>query len=211
MATKGSDAADGTAQGSSWRLLRVAERVPVPWKNGGGTTFEVAREPGAGALDAFDWRISTARVDAPGPFSHFAGVERTLMILDGAMELSIGSSPPRTLDAASAPVTFDGEAPASARPLAPTLDLNLMTRRGRCAARLETVSGGTTHLVANESTLVTLVVCVRPGVRVLHAAGAVELGRHDACLADGPHADGARVAVDATGAACLITIQRHGP
>jgi len=41
------------------------------WKNGGGTTREILRVPAEPT--AFDWRLSLATIDSPGPFSAFEG------------------------------------------------------------------------------------------------------------------------------------------
>ena len=47
--------------------MRFAELPLAPWRNGGGVTREVAVD-GPGAQD-FEWRISIADVNEPGPFS----------------------------------------------------------------------------------------------------------------------------------------------
>lgn len=65
------------------RLIRSTDLVRVPWKNGGGTTAEVAVHPPGTGFDAFDWRISMADVAADGPFSRFPGVDRTLVLAEG--------------------------------------------------------------------------------------------------------------------------------
>lgn len=54
------------------KLLLPETMRRMPWKNGGGITTEIAIAPPGATLDAFDWRISTARVEAAGPFSRFA-------------------------------------------------------------------------------------------------------------------------------------------
>ncbi|WP_305230098.1 HutD/Ves family protein, partial [Klebsiella pneumoniae] len=54
-----------------------------PWKNGGGSTREIACWPPGAGMEAFGWRISVATIDQPGPFSAFAGVDRQIMLLDG--------------------------------------------------------------------------------------------------------------------------------
>ena len=41
----------------------------------------------ASSLDDFDWRLSLAQVDRDGPFSRFDNVDRTLVLLSGAMTL----------------------------------------------------------------------------------------------------------------------------
>ena len=68
------------------RVFRSADHAFSPWKNGGGTTAEIAIGPPGATLDAFDWRISMARVASDGPFSSFPGVDRTLSIIDGAAQ-----------------------------------------------------------------------------------------------------------------------------
>ncbi|MBV9975040.1 MAG: HutD family protein, partial [Hyphomicrobiales bacterium] len=60
------------------RVLRAGQHRRMPWKNGGGETTEIIASPEGAGLDEFDWRISMARVATDGPFSRFAGVDRTL-------------------------------------------------------------------------------------------------------------------------------------
>ncbi|HWV09358.1 MAG TPA: HutD family protein, partial [Pseudomonas sp.] len=67
----------------SQRLIDLATTPCTPWKNGGGETRELAIEPAGAALDEFEWRISSARVTAPGGFSSFPGIDRSLAILNG--------------------------------------------------------------------------------------------------------------------------------
>lgn len=52
----------------------------MPWKNGGGTTYEVDREP---LVENYDWRLSQARIQHSGPFSEFPGYARLLAICAG--------------------------------------------------------------------------------------------------------------------------------
>jgi uncharacterized protein len=119
-------------------LLRAAERRAVPWKNGGGVTSEVAAEPPDSDLASFDWRVSIAQVERVGPFSVFPGMERRLAVLDGQLELALEGRSPLVLTPESAPLVFSGETPASGGPRgARVTDLNVMTRIGCCAARLE--------------------------------------------------------------------------
>ena len=51
------------------RLLKPADYVRMPWKNGGGQTTEIVVHPAGATLAEFDWRVSIADVDADGPFS----------------------------------------------------------------------------------------------------------------------------------------------
>ena len=67
-----------------FRLFAPDEYRRMPWKNGGGSTDEIATYPRGAGLDAFDWRVSIAHVASDGPFSRFPGVERTITLLEGA-------------------------------------------------------------------------------------------------------------------------------
>ncbi len=118
-------------------ILRAADRIAVPWKNGGGLTREVAVHPPGSDLVSFDWRVSLAEVREGGPFSIFPRIDRHLAVLSGRLELSVAGAPPVILSPASAPYEFPGDVPAAAEPLQPPVhDLNVMTRRGRFAAAL---------------------------------------------------------------------------
>lgn len=125
------------AAAGSLEVLRAAARAPVAWKNGGGLTREVAVHPRGSDLDGFDWRVSIAEIRVAGPFSVFPGIDRRMAVLRGALSLAVGGRPAVTLTPESEAAEFPGEAPVSAEPLgAPVTDLNVMTRRARCSARL---------------------------------------------------------------------------
>ena len=65
--------------------LHPSDYRVMPWKDGGGSTTEIAIEPaGASLSDSFLWRVSSARVEASGPFSHFPGRARLLTLLEGS-------------------------------------------------------------------------------------------------------------------------------
>jgi environmental stress-induced protein Ves len=143
------------------QLLRAADRIPVPWKNGGGLTSEVAVYPERSGLDDFDWRLSIAEVRAGGPFSVFPGIERQLAVLSGRLVLSIAGGEPLSLSPHSPPLSFAGEAPVLAQPpQGPASDLNLMTRRVRCTGQLthRTVRAGDPLMAAAHTTVLVALV-----------------------------------------------------
>jgi environmental stress-induced protein Ves len=118
-------------------ILRAADRVAVPWKNGGGITREVVVWPPGVSLGAFDWRVSIAEVSAAGPFSRFENIDRTMAILEGRLALRF-SDRNVELDANSAPLDFAGDIACGGEPLGgPVTDLNVMVRRGCAVARVE--------------------------------------------------------------------------
>jgi hypothetical protein len=109
----------------------------LPWKNGKGVTLELAIAPADAGLDDFDWRISSARVDSDGPFSHYPGIDRSLGLLSGAgLRLKLPESV--ILDSRHPVLSFAGELDVQAELLdGPLQDFNLMSRRGRWRHRLE--------------------------------------------------------------------------
>lgn len=118
-------------------VLRAADRIARPWKNGGGITRDVFTHPEGAALETFDWRVSLADVATDGPFSHFPGIDRTTAILSGAgFDLTVKGDI-RRLTPQTPPLAYPGDVPASARLIAgPVTDLNVMTRRERCRHHL---------------------------------------------------------------------------
>ncbi len=115
-------------------LYRFAldEIAPTPWKNGGGATREIACWPIGAGLDAFDWRVSVASIAADGPFSVFVGIDRHIMLLDGAgVHLrSVDGAVDHRLDVRFEPFTFDGAASVTSTLLGgPSTDFNVMSRR----------------------------------------------------------------------------------
>lgn len=57
----------------------------MPWKNGAGTTAEIAIYPAGASLEKmdFDWRISTAHIAEENKFSEYKGYDRILTVLSG--------------------------------------------------------------------------------------------------------------------------------
>lgn len=152
-------------------LLRAADHRVMPWKNGGGTTTEIAVHPEEAGLDAFAWRVSMARVEGDGPFSSFPGIDRNLTILDGdGIMLDVQGRVPLGLRATSAPVEFPADVPTTARLLGgPITDLNVMVRRGqfRCEVHRIALIGKADFSTDAET---TFLLCNR-GEALLRVAG----------------------------------------
>ena len=150
-------------------LLRGAALVAAPWKNGGGVTREVAAFPQGAGLDAFVWRVSIADVAQAGPFSRFAGIDRTLVLLSGAgmlLDEKVETSTTNTL-ALTQPLDlaqFAGEAQIDARLVdGATRDFNLMVRRGAAVGETEVWRGATQRSLSAD---VVLLFCASGSVAV---------------------------------------------
>ncbi len=64
---------------SRFNIIRFADQKVMPWKNGGGTTREIARFPPN--QEYYLFRVSNAEVKSNGPFSVFPRYDRILMLL----------------------------------------------------------------------------------------------------------------------------------
>jgi environmental stress-induced protein Ves len=138
------------------RTIRAGSTRVMPWKNGQGSTTELAVEPPGATLDDFLWRVSIAELRAPGPFSTFPGYDRIITQLDG---------PPMTL-------THAGRRPVVLQPLVPHAfsgddetdcdvagiahDFNLIVRRGHARGALTVHWLGEGEILAGEADAVTV-------------------------------------------------------
>ncbi len=105
--------------------LRTKDYARQAWKNGKGSTQEIARGKG----DPFPWRLSWAAVPESCPFSTYPGYDRSLTLLSGGpLNLSHDGKPPRQLVALQ-PHSFHGEATTQAIVEAAAEDFNLFTLR----------------------------------------------------------------------------------
>jgi uncharacterized protein len=180
------------------KLLRAADRSPMPWKNGGGVTTGIAVSPEGADLSAFDWRISMAHVAADGPFSVFPGVDRTLAVIAGnGIRLETAGLKPVDLTTTSEPVSFGADLPTMARLIGgPILDLNVMTRRGTVVHAVKSIALARDERLRIEhawpligpgtNPAVTLVFCNTGSLRVEGSTPSLHLERHDALLLDRP-------------------------
>jgi hypothetical protein len=130
------------------RRLGPADYRDMPWKNGGGVTRELLKLPHPVDPSRFLARLSIATVAASGPFSVFPGIDRTLLLLDGAgVVLSVGDATEVVLDRRWQPFAFPGEAEIHCRLLGgPVRDFNLMVDRALARGSLEVV-----HLAPGET------------------------------------------------------------
>ena len=186
------------------RILRAADYRVMPWKNGGGTTTEIAVSPDGAGLDDFDWRVSMARVEGGGPFSGFAGVDRTLAVLEGeGIVLDIAGRPPAEVTKASTPLSFPADVPTTAALIAgPITDLNVMTRRGRVTHTVERLMVSAPTDI-RPTTATTLILPLDGEVDVT-GPGTVHLGPRDTLL---PEPEVAELRLEAGQATTVFVIR----
>ncbi|WP_044042687.1 HutD/Ves family protein [Caballeronia insecticola] len=146
-------------------IIRADSLTPRPWKNGGGVTREIAAGPPGASMEAFAWRLSLADVAADGAFSTFPGVDRVLVLLDGAgMRLTEASGHVHALDAPLAIARFPGETPIHATlNHGPTRDFNVMVQRARARATVQAHRESAAIVATHD---VTLIFCARGRIEI---------------------------------------------
>lgn len=136
-----------------------AQLRPTPWKNRGGSTREIASWPPGAGLEAFDWRVSIATIAAGGPFSVFAGVDRTIMLLegDGVRLQAAEAGLDHRLDTPLLPFAFSGDIALDCALLGgASNDFNVMSRRARCEAEVRVLAGAQSLPAASGGLLMSL-------------------------------------------------------
>lgn len=117
-----------TAGGDFCSLIEWKELEAKPWKNGGGTSRELAIYPANSSLAKgnFAWRLSAAEVTAQGPFSTFPDMERLLTLTSGEEILLEFPDLRRTVKSGQV-LRFNGEIEVEALlPAGPVSDLGLI-------------------------------------------------------------------------------------
>jgi uncharacterized protein len=125
--------------------LSVSDYAAMPWRNGAGTTLEIAIDdsPTDSSSAPFLWRLSMADLAGDGPFSQIADVDRIIVLLAGTdVMLTINGAPPAALRRHQI-ISFPGDVPTSMT-MAPGRgrDLNLMWDRTRATGKVEIMRAG---------------------------------------------------------------------
>lgn len=202
----------------SVRIVAADAYRRVRWKNGLGWTSEIAQgrlcAPAPDGEDAslmadgeWDWRLSIAEIDTDAPFSSFSGMDRTLVLIEGAgLRLEFDDGGCIALDAWMPRADFAGERGVIGRlPTSPVRVLNLMTRRGRLESHVETIAVRPDAPVIRGSEYVTAILAMSGNLSV-HAGGATEILRASdtALIQSGPGGD-----VTTTGEGTAILVRLH--
>jgi hypothetical protein len=169
------------------RIIRAADRRVMPWKNGGGTTTEIAIFPEGASLSDFDWRISTAHVAGDGAFSSFPGIDRTLVVLSGGgIRLAFADGEAVALARGSPPFAFGADRAVTGELVAgPIDDLNIMTRRGHWRREVRRLATPGPHALEIDAGRLVLVACAG-GWDVKTGRETASLASSDSAILDGP-------------------------
>ncbi|QUS38099.1 HutD family protein [Tardiphaga alba] len=165
------------------KVLRAADYKIMPWKNGMGSTTEIAISPADATLENFVWRISMAQVASDGPFSSFAAIDRTLLVLEGnGLDLSVANQPVTRITRETIH-SFPGDQPTSARLVDGSIvDLNVMSRRKIVMhdVRRIKLNGRQDFIVSTQ----TILIVEQGGLDIVAPTPAKRLGERDAIVVD---------------------------
>ncbi len=188
---------------SGFTWLPAAGHRRMPWRNGLGTTLEIARDTPASAAD-FGWRLSLADVTQSGAFSPFAGLTRIISVIAGAgMRLQIDEVTTPALGRWQ-PYVFSGEARVSCELLeGPIRDLNLIYRADRYDAELDWIAVAGALRLADPRTLILF--CGEGSVQVLHGQESITLGPLDALYLP-PQSTPPQLTIQGTAQLCVIRL-----
>lgn len=193
------------------RLLRAADYRAMRWRNGGGTTFEVAIGPEGAAFEpgAFAWRLSLALVERDGPFSALPGYDRVLTLVEGAgIVLDGGEDGRLEVLPPHGQARFPGERAVTGLLRDGAIrDFNLMTRRRdtRGDARVVEV-GPQGRALQTDADLLALYALATPGFRLRTESGELAAAAGDTVLLQPAGIQGLQLGAAAPTAVLLIEI-----
>lgn len=175
------------------------------WRNGGGSTREIARSDLHGALE---WRASLAQVDASGAFSAFPGCMRSSALVDGGpLTLEWPDGAELALEPRMRAHAYAGDpAPFGRLDGRPALVFNLIARKGLDVQLLPRTLVGS--MLFFDQVGVDWLVCVLSGEAELRlGADRHWLGAQHAALLHG-EGSSQRAVLDGGGELMLVRIAR---
>ncbi len=127
-------------------ILKPKDYVTVPWKNGAGTTSQIAIFPNTtqstlATESSFHWRLSSAVLTQPTPFSNFPGCDRILTLIEGE-ELTLHNQTQKKVTALKRGeiARFPGEDQIEGGCRNPVTDLGLIFSRAHVTADCQTMA-----------------------------------------------------------------------
>jgi environmental stress-induced protein Ves len=181
------------------RIIPPAASRRVPWKNGLGSTLEIATDaaaPGGG----WTWRLSIADLPSRASFSAFPGIDRFIACLAGPGFNLESAGARRLVPREGAALSFAGEELATGEPLGPGVrDVNLMLRRDRWRGRMTLARGG--ELALDAPLVLVHAPETFPALRAVTAEGACRLAPGATLVASG------RVAISAAPACAMVACE----
>ncbi|PVZ20662.1 MULTISPECIES: HutD family protein [unclassified Pseudomonas] len=187
---------------STFTRLPASLHRRMPWRNGLGTTLEIARDT---AADDWGWRVSLADVAQSGAFSPFAGMTRIISVIQGpGMRLDVGGVLSPALHRWEA-FTFSGDAQVHCQLIGgPIRDFNLIYRADRYRASLDWLQvKGQLQLKDSQA---TMLFCADGALSLEGDRQNMAVGTLDAVLIQGSNGP-VSFCLEGNAQVCLISLQ----
>ena len=177
------------------KIVRSAAYARIPWKNGRGVTRRVAVFPAEAGYQALDWHVSRTAIAHDTPFSQLTGLDRQLLLVSGeGLILRLRSEADhvdleRRIDRPLEPFAFRGDWEADCAIVdGPVEVLNVMTRRGRAAARLEVRAFAKPETLRKQADETLVALAAGSELTAYGSWGTATLRADDSILVDEPEA-----------------------
>jgi len=187
------------------QVLRRADHVEMRWKNGAGTSLEIAS--GGATGQPFDWRLSIAHIEASGGFSNYDGYDRVTALVEGAgFTLRCAGAIELQFTRIGQCHSYPGAVPYSCELHAgPCRDLNLIARHGM-GASMVVVQVDAAGMAVQGAPATCCVLPLAGRVVVSAAEASASLDAWDAVLLAA--GEGARLSVDGAAGNTLVALVR---
>lgn len=198
------------------RVLSSYDYTAMPWKNGRGTSLQIAAFPNDADAESCDWRVALATMDTPCEFSLYPGVDRSLSLISGGAlrltskcdEYSYSNEIKLTQGAVfSWPGEQQIDATADGNGLFSICDFNIMTRRSNCSHTLAFCNIQDEQIVCRGQ--IVVVFCVDGTVDVVESEQVRQLLPRDSLLVQAESTETLAVRIRGHSAKYLLaTIQK---
>jgi hypothetical protein len=173
------------------RILRRDDCQSTPWKNGRGVADRLAIWPMGTTHDDCQWQVARTRIVDDGPFSHYPGFDRQIVLLSGgAVELDVrsdadGVSFIHTVSTPLTPFAFRGDWDVVCRLHGGAAEvLNVFTRRACAAARVDVLVPAAPRAVSKPGGAALVAVVAAGSVTAWGRWGEARLAPGDAVIVD---------------------------
>jgi len=124
------------------RKITRDDHTVMPWKNGGGTTRQIATGGDDAGSGDWGWRVSIANVERDGAYSEFPGIDRlTTVVIGHGTDLIHPDGSSIALNPLQPTLIPSDVALWGMLRDEPIVNLNVMTRQGCYTASVEIVDG----------------------------------------------------------------------